>query len=148
MKTGWVLRGPVTTYYTNNNAVENVSKITTAQIDTTPDLIKESYKSLIELVKHFWKVVDTGIHAEQNSFVRNFENSIDCKDSRYTVKLPWKCEYKNTPDNFVPARNTLLSLLKRLSKNPEQLKHCDTIIKEQEKDGVIEPVDHPEVIRQ
>ena len=48
MKTGWVLRGPVTTDYTNNNAVENVSKITTAQIDTTPDLIKESYKSLIE----------------------------------------------------------------------------------------------------
>ena len=119
MKTGWVLRGPVTTYYTNNNAVENVSKITTAQIDTTPDLIKESYKSLIELVKNFWKVVDTGIHAEHDSFVRNFENSIDCKDSRYTFKLPWKCEYKDIPDNFVPARNTLLSLLKRLSKNPE-----------------------------
>ena len=29
MKTGWVLRGRVTTDYTNNNAVENVSKITT-----------------------------------------------------------------------------------------------------------------------
>ena len=79
--------------------------------------------------------------------MKNFENSIEYKDSRYTVKLPWKCEYKNIPDNFVPARNTLLSLLERLSKNPEQLKRCDTVIKGQERDGVIKPVDHPEVVR-
>ena len=41
----------------------------------------------------------------------------------------------------------MLSLLKRLSKNPEQLKHYDTIVKEQERNGVIEPVDNPEVVR-
>ena len=33
---GWVLGGRATTDYTNNNAVENVFKIATAQIDTTP----------------------------------------------------------------------------------------------------------------
>ena len=49
---GWVLSGHVTTDYTNNNAVENVCKITTAQIDTKLDLIKENDKSLIE---NFWK---------------------------------------------------------------------------------------------
>ena len=32
---GWVLGGRATTDYTNNNAVENVFKIATAQIDTT-----------------------------------------------------------------------------------------------------------------
>ena len=42
------LSGRVTTDYTNNSAVENVFKITTAQIDTTLDLIKENDKSLIE----------------------------------------------------------------------------------------------------
>ena len=45
------LSGRVTTDYTNNNAVENVFKITTAQIATTLDLIKENDKSLIESVK-------------------------------------------------------------------------------------------------
>ena len=48
--------------YTSNNAFENAFKITAVQIDTTPDLIKENDKSLIELVEKFWKVEDTGIH--------------------------------------------------------------------------------------
>ena len=48
------------------------------------------------------------------------------------------------PDNFAPAKNRLLSLLKRLSK---QLKRYNTIINDQERDGVIEPVDDPKVIR-
>ena len=113
-----MLSGRVTTDYTNNNAVENVFEITTARIDKTPDLIKENDKSLIE---NFWKLEDVGIHAEQDSFIKNFENSSASKDSRYIIKLPWKGEYENTTDNFVPARNRLLSLLIRLSKNTEQL---------------------------
>ena len=31
---------------------------------------------------------DTGIHAEQKTFMKNFENSIEYKDRRYTVKIP------------------------------------------------------------
>ena len=34
----WVLSGRVTTGYTNNKAIENAFKITTAKIDATPDL--------------------------------------------------------------------------------------------------------------
>ena len=41
---GWVLSGPFKNDYTHSNAVQNVFKITTAQIDKTPDLIKENYK--------------------------------------------------------------------------------------------------------
>ena len=59
---------------------------------------------------------------ELDSLIKIFENSIERKDSLYTVKLSWKGEHKNILDNFVPARNRLLSLLKWLSKNPEQLK--------------------------
>ena len=50
---GWVLSGRATTDYTNNSAVENDFKITTAQIDITPDLIKDNDKALIESVKIF-----------------------------------------------------------------------------------------------
>ena len=112
----WVLSGRVITDYTNKNTLQNVFKIITTQINTGIDLIKESDKSFIESVKIFQKVEDTGIRSEQDSFMKNFENSIECKDSRYTVKLPWKGECKNIPDNFVPARNRLSSLLKHLLK--------------------------------
>ena len=132
------------TDYTDNNAVKNAFKIKTAQIDTTTNLIKENDRSLIELVKIFWKVEDTGIHVEQDSFIKSFESSTEYRDSRYTIKLPWKGKYKNIQDNFLPARNRLFSFLKRLSKNSEQLNHCDTIIEDQERDGVIKPVDTPE----
>ena len=82
----WVgLSRRVTTDYTNNKAVENGFKTITDQIDTTPDLIKKNDKSLIESVKHFWKVEDVGIHAEQDSFIKSFENCIENKDSRETV---------------------------------------------------------------
>ena len=37
----WVLSGRVTIGYTNNNAIENAFKITTAKIDATPDLNKK-----------------------------------------------------------------------------------------------------------
>ena len=95
----------------------------------------------------FWKVESTCIYVEQGSFTKNLENSIEYKDNRYTVKLPWKGEYKNIPDNFVPARmNRLLSLLKRFSNNSEQLKRYNTIIMDQKRDRVIESVQNPEVI--
>ena len=63
------------------------------------------------------------------------------------ISLNYLGKMKNIPDNFVPPRSRLLSLLERLSKHSEQLKCYDTIIKEQERDGVIEPVDNPKVIR-
>ena len=47
---GWALSGHVATY-TNKNAVQNVFKIATAQIDRTLYLIKKNVKSLIESVK-------------------------------------------------------------------------------------------------
>ena len=97
----------VKTDYINNNTVENVFEIITAQIDTTPDLIKENDKFLIELLKIFWEVEETDIHAEQDAFIKGFKNSAEHKDSQYTLKLPWKGEFKSMPDNFVPTWNRL-----------------------------------------
>ena len=47
-------------WFYKNNAVENVLKIITAQIDTTSDLIKGYDKPLIESVKKIREVEDTG----------------------------------------------------------------------------------------
>ena len=82
---GWALSGHVATY-TNKNAVQNVFKIATAQIDRTLYLIKKNFKSLIESVKKFWKVEDSGIHVEQNSFIKKFKNSVEYKGSQYAFK--------------------------------------------------------------
>ena len=82
---GWALSGHVA-IYTNKNAVQNVFKIATAQIDRTLYLIKKNVKSLIESVKKIWKVEDAGIHVEQNSFIEKFKNSVECKGSQYAFK--------------------------------------------------------------
>ena len=92
---GWVSGGCATTDYTTDysNAVENLLKIATAQVDTTPDLIKENDQCLIELIKNFWKVEDIGIYVEQDSFIKNFENFIEYKNNKYTVKLRWNITF-------------------------------------------------------
>ena len=90
-----VLGGCATTDYTTDysNAVENLLKIATAQVDTIPDLIKENDQCLIELIKNFWKVEDIGIYVEQDSFIKKFENFIEYKNNKYTVKLRWNITF-------------------------------------------------------
>ena len=78
---GWVLSGRAIPDYINNNAVQNVFKILTAQIDTTPDSIEENDKSLIELIESFLKIEDIGIHVEQDSLIKTSKISLDIRSS-------------------------------------------------------------------
>ena len=58
---------------------------------------------------------------------------------RYSVPLPWKDDVKiKIRSDLVPCRKQLLSLVERLRKEPDKLKTYDGIIRQQEKDGIIE----------
>ena len=63
---------------------------------------------------------------------------------RYQTPLPWKQTHDILPDNYVNSKNRLLSLMKRLRKNPDLFHKYDDVIKEQEKERIIEkvPDDH------
>ena len=51
------------------------------------------------------------------------------------------------PDNFAPGKQRLESLVKRLKRQPALLQKYDDVIKEQEKTGIIEPVNDLEIIK-
>ena len=61
----------------------------------------------------------------------------------YTVQLPWKTVSFMLPDNFLPSKQRLISLLKRVKQKPELLNEYNEIISKQEKEGIIETVEDP-----
>ena len=71
----------------------------------------------------------------------DFKGSIkQNEDGRYCVKLPWKQGNYYLPNNRELAEQRVKSQLKRMSKQPELLEKYDNIIKEQEEQGIVEPV--------
>ena len=49
------------------------------------------------------------------------------------------------PDNFAPSKQRLELLVKRLKRQPTLLQKYDDVMKEQEKTGIIEPVNDSEL---
>ena len=62
-------------------------------------------------------------------------------EGRYQVQLPFKEDHELLPDNFALCKSRLASLLKRLNLKPEVLKHYDDVIRDQRKQGIVEPVE-------
>ena len=62
-------------------------------------------------------------------------------ERRYQVQLPFKKDHELLPNNFALCKSRLVSLLKRLNLQPKVLKHYDDVIQDQEKQGIVEPVE-------
>ena len=62
-------------------------------------------------------------------------------EGRYKVQLPFKEDHELLPDNFALCKSRLVSLLKRLNLQPEVLKHYNDVIRDQEKQGIVKPVE-------
>ena len=77
----------------------------------------------------------------------SFKSSVEFGDEQYTVRLPWKTDTLMLPDTFAPSKQRLESLVKRLKRQPALLQKHDDVIKEQEKTGIIEPVNDSVIIK-
>ena len=73
-------------------------------------------------------------------FYTDFKDSIKFNGSRYVVELPWKPGKYVLPNNRELCERRLLSQIKRLKKDPDQLKAYDDVIKEQVETRIVEPV--------
>ena len=60
--------------------------------------------------------------------------------TRYSVGLPWKENHDPLPSNYDLSFKRMKGQIKCLSKDPELLAEYDSIIKAQEKTGIIEKV--------
>jgi hypothetical protein len=84
-----------------------------------------------------------GIVGVEKTLYDEFLNRVTVQNGRYEVSLPWKELHKPLPDNFQLSLKRLKGLLHRLKQSPAILQQYDSVIRDQVKEGVVEPV--PEV---
>ena len=139
---GWVLSGPLKIpqrqLTTGTNLVTHVLEI---QDQAVLETVQESPTVEFE---RLWDFDSIGIR-ERDSVHENFLKSIKFKDGRYIVGLPWKEHHKELPLNYGNSLQRLNTQIRRLKRAPELLREYDQVIREQERDGVIEPVTNLEV---
>ena len=127
---GWVLSGPM--------RVQNVERMESAQVTFIGQKISEG-ETLESTVHNLWSFEGLGI-VEEDRVHEEFLDNVSFTGDRYLVKLPWKQGHDKLPDNYSNSLARLNSQLRRLEKEPELLKECDSIIREQVSKGIVEPV--------
>ena len=136
---GWVLSGPVRPV---NQLASTVSLVTThvLRIDSQPHGTKE----LDDTLQSFWRLESLGICAPEKSVYDDFASSIQFKEGRYEVALPWKDDHTPLPQNYELCKKRLKGLLRRLRQEPTILQEYDTIIRDQLTKGIVQVVTNPE----
>ncbi|XP_068739617.1 uncharacterized protein [Montipora capricornis] len=100
-----------------------------------------NHDDLAAELKKFWDYESFGIHDDNATLYDKFVNEVEFVEGRYQVRLPFKEDHDLLPDNFALCKSRLLSLLRRLSVKPDVSRQYNDVIREQLKQGIIEPVD-------
>ena len=106
---------------------------------------------LNDMMKNFWEVDSNGTYSntqilslDDKMVLSHMENTVQFKDGRYEVSIPWKSE-PHLPDNSEMALKRLAQTEKRIKKNPEvESRYSETIEKYLEK-GYLRKVEKQEV---
>jgi len=105
--------------------------------DESPYSIRDP---LDEILHSFWNLESLGVDTKADSVLEEFTQTVQFKDGRYEVSLPWKNSHPMLPDNYLLSRKRLGGLIKRLRHDPEVLKEYDSIIQSQRSQGIVEEV--------
>ena len=71
-----------------------------------------------------------------------FQETVQFKNGRYEVALPWKDSHRIMPDNYQLSLNRLDGL-RRLQQDNDILREYDSVIKTQIQQGIVEIVEQP-----
>lgn len=133
---GWVVSG---SWDSNSSAVES------HQLLSLEDIPERNLRS-------FWDLESIGINPLEscvdNSTLKHFNETIQFKDGRYEVALPWK-QGPYVPelmDNERTARARLSSLSRRLNRDPNLRSSYDQVLEEMERQGMITEVNTGELV--
>ncbi|XP_068692506.1 uncharacterized protein [Montipora foliosa] len=97
--------------------------------------------TMVIRTEKFWDYESFGIHDDNATLYDKFVNEVEFVEGRYQVRLPFKEDHDLLPDNFALCKSRLVSLLRRLSVKPDVSRQYNDVIREQLKQGIIEPVD-------
>jgi hypothetical protein len=95
-------------------------------------------------LRSFWELESFGICDSTNTLCDDFSNTVHFVEGRYEVKLPWKELHQALPDNYHPSLKRLRGLIRRLRQDPDVLREYDSIIRDQIRRGIVEPVEMTE----
>ena len=127
---GWVLSGP------NRYPQDDTHCGVTISLNCTVD-------SKLDELKKFWEVEEAPTPVDD--VMEQFKKEVEFNGSKYVVKLPFKSEHEFLPDNRRSSERRLDTLCKFFDKQPLHCDSYDKLIKQYERDGVIEKVPSDDV---
>jgi hypothetical protein len=133
---GWVLSGPAPAAGSDKRSFSLVTTHT-LHVGSLPC----DAKSVNDTLQSFWDLESLGIKEPDRSVFTEFEESIQFRNGRCEVSLPWKDPHPVLPDNYQLCLKRLHGLLRRLRQDPNMLNQYDSIIRDQIERGIIQPVE-------
>ena len=137
-KFGWLIQGTV-----------SMLNVTTETEPTDVGTLHVSV-GLDEKINHtlrsFWEIESIGIMNEKESLKSNeealqlFEKTVQFKEERYEVRLPWKNEDHYLPSNYNVAKRRFDQLVKKFQNNVPLYEKYSDVIKEYVSQGIVERV--------
>ena len=124
---GWTLSGPVG---------ESKSKVMHSNVNL---ILGTPQDAIDQKLNQLWDFESIGI-TEAKDVHEEFQEQIEFKGDRYSVKLPWKEEKALLPTNYNLSLARLKGQIKKLQKDEKTAKEYDRVIKEQLEEGIIEKV--------
>ena len=135
---GWVLSGP--TSFPTREQPSSGLVTHTLRVDALPQDVTTSDRWL----KAFWELESFGVPDSDHSVYDKFQGTVQFKNGRYEVALPWKDSHRILPDNYQLSLNRLDGLLRRLQQDNDILREYDSVIKTQIQQGIVEIVEQSE----
>jgi hypothetical protein len=98
-------------------------------------------------VRNLWEIDLVSGKDEDDSILKEFEQTVQKTDSRYVVALPWSKEARGRElvDNMDIAVQRLKSLTRKLEQQPDLEREYNSVFMEMEQNGIIEEVPDEEV---
>ena len=96
-------------------------------------------------MRSFWELESLDIKGPERTLYDDLSDTVNFRDGRYEVFLPWKEFHQPLPDHYQLSLKRLHGLLHRLRQNPSILHEYDSIIQDQVRRGIVEVVDSPEI---
>ena len=136
-KLGWLLFGPYKNPYYEEASCHQITATNLVEVTSCLGTETDDHH-LSEEVEKLWSMEALGIADKENSWFDKCVQGFRFTEGRYEVNLPFKENRRFMDDNYMLAKRRLVSLKKKLDKDPALLKKYDEIIKNQLEEGIVE----------
>ena len=137
-KLGWLLSGTVSSDTSLHHVSSNLVLCQGVTVFSPPEPVDHLRTAL----ESFWETETIGIKEPSDSECAGglFLKDVKFTNNRYEVSLPWNRDRLEVPDHFDLCKNRLKYLQRRLKSRPTVMLEYHRIIKDQLRNGILEPV--------